>query len=351
MVNVGVNGAGGRIGKFLVKALLEEGIDVVAFNDLVSARKLVDNYNTADSTHGSLDFYARYLSDKEIEINGRTVAFYSERDASRIPWREHGVKIVEECSGFYTEGVGNADARLHLSDSVERVIVSAPARGEGLKTLVMGVNHEEFSHKRHSYISNASCTTKALAGPLKILLDAGIEIYSLLMDTVHSATNSQRVLDFCDEPSTLDNIVLAKTGEAIATGEVIPSLKGAMDGFAARVPTSDGSFANLYFVGSHDGYFTAEDINKLFLKSVSREEYCGRVGYLEDSMVSSKRNIVGRDENGIVIGSRTRVMELPFKDGNRHVYLIGLVSGYDNELGPRKDQTLLTKYIAEKCEY
>lgn len=338
MVNVGVNGAGGRIGSSLVEELLNiNGVNVVALNEPLGARYLAEKYSRFTDAY--------YVSDNEIKINGKSVAVYDRKKASEIPWGKYDVKIVEECSGFYTEGTEGKDARAHLSDGVERVIVSAPAKGDGLVTLVMGVNHGLYKPLQHSYISNASCTTKALAGPLKILVDKVIKVDTLLMDTVHASTTSQEVME------TLNNIVLAETGAARATGLVIPDLAERMGGFAARVPTTDGSFANIYLVGVYDGELDKKKINEIFRNELTREDYRGRVGYLEGEKISTRDNIVGDKRNGIVIGHYTSVKKLSFAPEGKKAYHIGFVSGYDNELGPPRDQALLTKYIAEKSGY
>ncbi len=358
MIKVGVNGAAGRIGKLNTFELFQiPEIDVVALNDPVGVKALVENYTTPDSTHGKLPWRVEYLNintwwENEILINGKKVKVFDKKDPKDIPWRNLGlcgVNIVAECSGYLTK---DGAAKAHLGGSVERVIVSAPATGEGLVTLVMGVNQGMFDPTKHVYISNASCTTKALALPIKVLMDRGIEVYALLMDTVHAATNTQRVLDFGDEPATLDNISLTKTGAAIATSEVIPILEGKLDGFAARVPTSDGSFANLYFVAS-SGWevFNADLINEMFRNAFLREDYFGRISVLDMDKISSKKYVVGRPESALVVTNRTRVLPLPFGPKGENAYLIGIVSGYDNERGPARDLALLTKYVGEKCGY
>ena len=352
MITVGVNGASGRIGKFSSFELFQiSEIKVVALNDPVGAKALVENYKEMDSTHGRLDWSVKYVDDSNVEINGRRIKVYSEKDPKKIPWGDCGVGIVGECSGYF---IKDGAAKAHLGDSIRdpsRVIVSAPATGEGLITLILGVNQEEFDPNKHSYISNASCTTKALATPIKCLMDVGIEVYALLMDTVHAATNTQRVLDFGDEPATLDNISLVKTGAAIATGEVIRELEGKMDGFAARVPTSDGSFANLYFVVSCKDELNASKVNDILSKATRNERYFGRIGTLDMEKVSSKKHVVGRRENALVVTNRTRVLPLPFAPSGKNAYLIGIVSGYDNERGPARDLALLVKYIGERCGY
>ena len=187
--------------------------------------------------------------------------------------------------------------------------------------------------------------------PIKVLMDNGIEVYALLMDTVHAATNTQRVLDFGEESATLDNISLVKTGAAIATGEVIRSIEGKMDGFAARVPTSDGSFANLYFVVGCENELSAIQVNGILESAAVDEKYFGRIAVIDAENVSSKRHVVGRKESSLVISKRTRVLPLPFALPGKKAYLVGLVSGYDNERGPAKDLALLTKHIGERCHY
>ncbi|MEK6808958.1 MAG: hypothetical protein AABY14_04685, partial [Nanoarchaeota archaeon] len=184
--------------------------------------------------------------------------------------------------------------------------------------------------------------------PLAILLDNGIYIHALLMDTAHAATNTQRVLDFGDEYATLNQIITAKTGAAVATGEVIESLKGKMDGFALRVPTTDGSFADLYFVVSYDGKLDAKSVNYILENNYSNPKYFGRLGIFNGAEASSA-DIVGRKENGVIITSKTKVIPLPLRDDDgRNTYLVGILSAYDNELAPPRDQALLTKYISQK---
>lgn len=346
-IRVGINGASGRIGKPLTYELSDiEGIEVIALNDIVGAKALVENYTDRDSTHGILPWSVEYISDHLIKINGKKVIVFNEKDPSKIKWGELGVKIVEECTGLYTK---SGAAKVHLRDGVERVIVSAPATGDGLVTLITGVNHELFNPEKHDYISNASCTTKALAAPLAVLLDNDISMHALLMDTTHAATNTQRVLDYGNDAATLNQIILEKTGAAVATTEVLPVLKGKMSGFALRVPTTDGSFANLYFVASYHEELTPEKINNLISEHLSEPKYFGRVGIHKGEKTATK-HVLGRKENGVLITSQTRVIPLPFKDNGKNTYLVGIVSGYDNELAPPRDQALLT-YFVESVSY
>ncbi|MEK6808959.1 MAG: glyceraldehyde 3-phosphate dehydrogenase NAD-binding domain-containing protein, partial [Nanoarchaeota archaeon] len=156
-LNVGVNGASGRIGRFVTYELTQmEGIKVVALNDPVGAESLARNYTRNDSTHGRLPWDVEYISPNEVRINGNKLSIHSEKDASKIPWSDSGVKIVEECSGFY---IKDGSARVHLRDGVQRVIVSAPATGDGLVTIIMGVNQDIFDENKHYYISKQPSKT------------------------------------------------------------------------------------------------------------------------------------------------------------------------------------------------
>ena len=338
MVKVGINGAGGRIGSSFFRELLNiNGLEITAVNEPRGIDFLVEEYGKFSESEK--------VSNEVMKINGNNIAVYREKDASKIPWHNTNVRIVEECSGFYVSGEGKGDARLHLGKGVERVIVSAPAVGDGLATLIMGVNHNEFDPDKHDYISNASCTTKALAMPLAVLKNSELRVDGLLMDTVHASTTSQEVL------STLDNIGLTTTGAAKTTGLVLPELAGKMDGFSLRVPTRDGSFANAYAVGVCGNNLSVENLNQFFYDATFQTKYENRLGFNPKLDITSRDDVVGKKENGIVMGAYTRVLELPYNADGGKVYLVGFVSGYDNELGPPRDQALLTKYIAEKCEY
>ncbi|MBI5148872.1 hypothetical protein HZA33_04275, partial [Candidatus Pacearchaeota archaeon] len=256
--------------------------------------------------------------------------------------------MVEECSGFY--GDDKKDKTKCLSQQfldlgVEKVIMSYPADSADI-TLVMGANQGIYDSAKHRLISNGSCTTKAMVAPLQLLMDQGIKVDALLMDTAHAATNSQNILE------SLNQIWTHKTGAAKSVGEVIPSLKGKMDGLAFRVPTTDGSFANMYFVATSDEDLTAESVNKMFREHYKDSKYMGRMGLFEEQDAGTTNDIIGRTENGVIILSKTKVFDLhmtPFTgDLSKKAYLVGLVSGYDNEAAPPKDQVLLTEYIANK---
>lgn len=351
--NILVNGAAGRIGRAVTYELSSDDYaggyhaSLFALNDPVGIDRIVESLSGKDPVHGKYDWKVEKVDDKIIRINGLAIKVTAEKDLTKIPFKEMGIWLVEECSGFY--GDDKKDKTKCLSQQfidlgAEKVIMSYPANSADI-TLVMGANQDLYNAEKHKLISNGSCTTKAMVAPLQLLMDQGIGIEALLMDTAHAATNSQNILE------SLDNIATHKTGAAQAVGEVIPSLKGKMDGLAFRVPTSDGSFANMYFVATYAGELTAEKVNQMFKEHYKDAKYCGRLGLFEEKEATTNNDIVGRTESGVIILSKTRVLKPLVRtygsfDNNR-VYFIGLVSGYDNEAAPPKDQALLTEYIAE----
>ncbi len=342
-----VNGASGRIGKFVTYELLKEGLDVVALHDIVSIDELVYNYTKRDSTHGLLDWNVQKVNEYYVDINGKRIEVHQKIDVKTFKFDALGIQIIEECSGLYAKKLNPCE---FMHNGIERVIMSYPAAQKDA-TIIMGVNHRTYDPSQHRLISNASCTTKAIATPLALLRHCGMRIESLLMDTVHAATNSQHLLDFAGDYAALNQISTHKTGAAIATAEVLPDLLGKMDGLSFRVPTTDGSFANMYFVGVHNEGLTSQLLNHLFTQFGTSDTYAGRLAiHLHPEAASA--DIIGRTENSILIPSKTRVFPLPFPtEHGKQSYLISLVCGYDNERGPPKDQALLTKYIIEQREY
>jgi glyceraldehyde 3-phosphate dehydrogenase len=212
--------------------------------------------------------------------------------------------------------------------------------------MIMGVNHQLYNPDQHRVISNASCTTKALAMPLQVLINQGMEIEALSMDTTHAATASQDIL------GSLGQIVTHSTGAAKATGLVIPALKGRMQGMSYRVPTLDGSFANLYMVvTSRDPKLTEEKVNSMFREAVVDPRYAGRIGVFEGKDAGTF-DIVGRRENAVVVTSKTNIIPLRFGPAEltvpRHAYLLTVISGYDNELGSSVDPVLLAGHVSRR---
>ena len=355
-----INGAGGRIGRAVtyevVKAI--ENISVIhngggayliSLNEPRGIDFVVDNYKSRDPVHGVYDWRVE-KNQNVLVLNGIPLSFSAEKDISKIPFQDKDIEMVLECSGFFGDAkVKDPTIKLTPADNkareffqygVKKVIQTYPAKTADV-SIIMGVNHQLYDSNKHDIISNASCTTKALAMPLQVLLDRGINIEALSMDTTHAATASQGVLE------SLGQIITHSTGAAKATGLVIPSLNGKMTGMSYRVPTLDGSFANLYFVTTSNNELTKEGINDLIISSVDNPRYFQRIGVFEGEDAGTF-DIVGRRENSIIVLSKTNVIPLPFAPEGKKASLVTLIAGYDNELGSSVDPTLLAHYIASK---
>ena len=335
-----INGASGRIGRSVTYELNRYDLqsstfEVVALNDPVGIDKIIESLSGHDPVHGKYNWKIDKVDDHNIRISGRQVAVFAEKDISKIPFGKLGVKIVEECSGFYGDDKkvpGRVIARDFLQyGCIDRVILSYPAENADI-TMIMGVNHDNYNLKKHNIISNSSCTTKSVAEPLRTLVDNGLSIDVLFLDTVHAATNSQPILE------SLDTISTHKTGAAKSLGLVIPELIGKMDGLSYRVPTLDGSIANVYFVAGFEGDLDAKIVNEM-LRTRTIINSQSRMAVLDSPEVSTKRDIIGRTENSLIVASKTRVLPI-----RKHQYMVWLACGYDNERGPPMDQTLLTMH-------
>jgi len=355
-----INGAGGRIGRAVTKEVIDSMKDSMpssyynlndkkvylsGMNEPRGIDYVVDSYKGRDPVHGVYDWKIEKKGPNVLEINGFPVAFYAEKDISKIPFQDMGIGAVLECSGFFGDPKvkgGENGGRAFFNYGVQKVIETYPAKTAD-KSIIMGVNHQEYDPVNHNIISNASCTTKALAMPLQVLLDNGINVEALSMDTTHAATATQDVL------GSLGQIITHSTGAAKATGLVIPSLNGKMSGMSYRVPTLDGSFANLYLVATSDNEITKERINDLMRNSVNNSKYAGRIGVHEGEDAGTF-DIVGRRENSVVIPSKTSVIPLPFAPNGKKASLVTIIAGYDNELGSSVDPVIMAKYIADKSE-
>jgi glyceraldehyde 3-phosphate dehydrogenase len=244
MARFAINGFG-RIGRNILRAAIKRGanFDVVHINDIDKPKTLAHLFKY-DSVHGIFDGKVEALEDA-IVVNGRKIAVTAKRDPSELPHKQHGCDIVLECSGRFT---ARADAEKHIGAGAKKVIISAPAKGQDF-TVAFGINHEKYDPKKHNVISNASCTTNCLAPIAKVLLDTfGID--RGFMTTVHSYTNDQRILDLPHEDlrrarAAAISMIPASTGAAKAINEVIPELKGKMNGSAIRVPTLNVSIVDL----------------------------------------------------------------------------------------------------------
>lgn len=329
-VKVAINGFG-RIGRLVYRQIYNmEGIDVVAINDLTSPAVLA-HLLKYDSAQGRFHADVKATQDAII-VNGDEVKIYAQKDPSQIPWGSHGVDVVIESTGFFTD---KDKAAAHLTAGAKRVVISAPATGD-LKTIVFNVNHAILDGTEE-IISCASCTTNCLAPMAKALNDAfGITIGS--MTTIHAYTNDQNTLDAPHAKGDLRraraaaaNIVPNSTGAAKAIGLVLPELKGKLDGGAQRVPTITGSVTELTCVLSKK--VTLEEVNGV-MKAASNESF----GYTEDEIVST--DIIGSTFGSIFDATQTKVISV----GDQQ--LVKTVSWYDNEMSYVSQLVRTVKYFA-----
>lgn len=314
---VGVNGFG-RIGRlFLRRAFQLGGLEVLAVNDLASPEALAHLFKY-DSVHGIFPGEVKSESDYLI-VNGQKIKVLSEKDPASLPWEELGVEVVIESTGRFTN---REEAARHLTAGAKKVIISAPAKNPDI-TVVLGVNFEAYQPDNHHIISNASCTTNCLAPLVKVLRDNfGVE--RGYMTTVHAYTNDQRILDLVHKDlrrarAAAMSIIPTTTGAAKAIGEVIPELKGRMDGVAMRVPVSDGSVVDLVAILGRE--VSREEVNSAFKEAASQPNYQGILQYTEDPIVSI--DVVGNSHSSIFDAQATMCQ------GN----LVKVVSWYDNEWG------------------
>lgn len=334
MIRVGINGFG-RIGRQVLKAILERAGDtlqVVGVNDLFDVNTNAHLFQY-DTNYGHFPGEVKVKGDAFI-INGHTIKSFSERDPANIPWEEEGVEIVIESTGLFT---AKAEAEAHIYGGAKKVIITAPAKQEDL-TVVMGVNQGRYSPSRHHIISNASCTTNCLAPPALVVHKAfGIE--KGWMTTVHSYTNDQRILDMPHKDlrrarAAAMSIIPTSTGAARALSLVIPDLKGKVDGFALRVPTSTVSVVDLTVQLRKN---TTTDELRAVLKRASRTSLRGIMGCEERPLVSV--DFKGNELSSIVDIEYVKVMQ----DN-----LAKIVTWYDNEWGYSSRTVDLAKLIASK---
>jgi glyceraldehyde 3-phosphate dehydrogenase len=333
-IKVGINGFG-RIGRNSFKAAFKKHpeIEIVAINDLYDTKTLA-HLLKYDSVFGTFDA-AVEAKDSSLVVNGKEVKVFAEKDPANIPWKDLGVDIVVESSGVFTS---KDKAVKHIeSGGAKKVIISAPAKGEDI-TIVMGVNEEKYDPRKHHVISNASCTTNCLAPVVKVLMD-NFGIKKGLMNTVHSYTNDQRILDLPHKDlrrarAAALNIIPTTTGAAKAVALVIPELAGKLNGFALRVPTPTVSIVD--FTCLLEKSATAEQVNDA-LREAAEGKMKGILGYTEEPLVSM--DFKGCELSSIVDGLSTMVIEDDF---------VKVISWYDNEWGYSNRVMDLVKYIAEK---
>ena len=331
-VRVGINGFG-RIGRQTLKAILERHpeIEVVAVNDLVET-ELNALLFAHDSTYGNYPGTVDHTDDSLI-IDGREIKVLKEKDPAAIKWGDLGVDIVIESTGLFTDA---EKARAHLEGGAKKVIISAPAKHEDV-AIVLGVNEEMYDPDKHVIISNASCTTNCLAPVAKVIND-NFGIVRGLMNTIHSYTNDQRVLDVAHKDprrarSAGQNIIPTTTGAARALALVIPELKGKFDGFSLRVPTPTVSVVDL--TAQLDKEVTAEQLNDAF-RAAATGKMQGILGITDEPLVSM--DFKGDSRSSIVDGRSTMVL------GN----LVKVIAWYDNEWGYSCRIADLTAYVADR---
>ena len=303
MVKVGINGFG-RIGRNVLRAALgNPDIQIVAINDLTDSKTLA-HLLKYDSLLGTLPV-AVEAADGELSVDGQPVIVYSERDPARIPWRDAGVDIVIEATGFFTE---REKAAVHIhSGGAKRVIISAPGKNDDL-TIVMGVNHALYDPQHHSVVSNGSCTTNGLA-PAAQVLHQHFGIKHGLMNTTHAYTNSQALHDQPEKDlrgarAAALSIVPYSSGAAKALGKVIPALDGRLTGYSLRVPVPVVSIVDLTVTLERD--VTAEEVNEAFRQAAAAGPLQGILGYSDEPLVSS--DYQGDPRSSIIDGLSTLVI-------------------------------------------
>ena len=315
---VGINGFG-RIGRQSLKALIERApdVEVVAVNDLVetSLNALLFKH---DSTYGAYPGDVGHTDDSLI-VDGREIKVLKEKDPAALPWGDLGVDIVVESTGIFTSA---EKARAHIDAGAKKVIISAPAKGEDI-TIVLGVNDEKYDPATHHIISNASCTTNCLAPAAKVVHDL-LGIQRGLMNTIHSYTNDQRILDVAHKDprrarSAGQNIIPTTTGAAKALALVIPDLKGRFDGFSLRVPTPTVSVVD--FTAEVGRETTVEELNEAF-RAAEAGPMKGILGVSDEPLVSM--DFKGDERSSIVDSESTMVI------GGT---MVKVIAWYDNEWG------------------
>lgn len=318
MIKLAINGFG-RIGRNAFKIAFERrDVKVVAINDLTDTKTLA-HLLKHDSSYGTYDRDVKF-DEENLIIDGEKIRVYAEKEPKNLPWKDHRIDVVIESTGFFTDP---AKAAAHLEAGAEKVVISAPAKGEGAKTIVIGVNEDTVTED-DKIISNASCTTNCIAPVMKVLEDNfGIE--KALMTTVHSYTASQRILDapakdLREARAAAENIVPTSTGASKAAALTIPALKGKFDGLSIRVPTPVVSLADITAVLKKDT--TIEELQEVFKNAAKEPFYEGILGVSEEPLVSI-------DYRG---NSHSSIVDLPLinvVDKN----LVKVVAWYDNEWG------------------
>src|SRR5680860_60275 len=318
MIKIAINGFG-RIGRPALKVILDKhsNLEVVAVNDLTDTKTLA-HLLQYDSNYGKYEKEVTF-DEEHIIVDGKKIKVFAQRDPELLPWKELGVDVVLECTGFFTteEGAGK-----HLKAGAKKVVISAPCKGGNIKTLILGVNEFDYDSSKDDIVSNGSCTTNCLAPVVKVLND-NLGIEKGLMTTVHSYTNDQKILDLPHKDlrrarAAALSIIPTTTGAAVAVTEAIPELKGKLDGMAMRVPTSTVSIVDFTAIVKRET--TVEEVNALFQKA-SDDDTLVVLNAINEPLVSV--DYKGNPFSSIVDLPLTKV------DGN----LVKVLAWYDNEFG------------------
>src|SRR5436190_7832093 len=319
MTKVAINGFG-RIGRLVARAILERpdcGLELVSVNDLADAKANAWLFKR-DSVHGKFPGEVKAEGDA-IVVDGKRIQVTAEKDPAKLPHQANGIDIALECTGFFTDRAGG---EAHIAAGAKRVLISAPAKGVDL-TVVYGVNHDKLTAE-HRIVSNASCTTNCLA-PVAKVMNETVGIARGLMTTIHSYTNDQKILDQIHPDkrrarAAAMSMIPTTTGAARAVGEVLPELKGKLDGSAVRVPTPNVSLIDLTFTPGRDT--TKEEINAALKAASESGPLAGILDYSDEPLVSI-------DLNGNPASSTVDSLETAVLEGK----LVRVVSWYDNEWG------------------
>jgi glyceraldehyde 3-phosphate dehydrogenase len=335
---IGINGFG-RIGRCVLRALYQRGVkdlEIVGINDLTDTKTLA-HLTKYDSIHRGFTAASVSATEKALVVGGKEIAITAIKDPKELPWKAQGVDIVLECTGLFTD---KEKASAHLTAGAKKVIISAPAKNHDI-TLVMGVNHELYDGSKHHIVSNGSCTTNCLAPIAKVLQD-NFGIVQGLMNTIHSYTNDQSLLDLPHRKGDLRraraaavSMIPSTTGAAKALSEVIPSLKGKFDGVSVRVPTIDVSLVDLTL--TTEKTVTVESINAAMKQAAESSPLKGFLTYTDEELVSS--DFIGNPSSSIFDATQTKVLGDKFAK---------VFSWYDNEWGFSNRMIDLALLMAQK---
>jgi glyceraldehyde 3-phosphate dehydrogenase len=315
---VAINGFG-RIGRNAFKIAFERGdLEIVAINDLTDTKTLA-HLLKHDSNYGAYDKKVSY-DDKSIIVDGKHIVVLAEKDPAALPWKDHKIDVVIESTGFF---VDPAKAKAHIDAGAKKVVLSAPAKGEGATTIVLGVNEDQLE-TAEDIISNASCTTNCIT-PVAAVIESNFGIEKAMMTTVHSYTASQKLQDapakdLREARNAAENIVPTTTGASIAAGLALPALQGIFGGMSVRVPTPVVSLSDFVIITKRA--VSVEEVNEVFIKAAKEPFYQGILDVTDEALVSS--DFIGNSHSAIVDLKLTNVV-----GGN----MLKVVAWYDNEWG------------------